>query len=156
MRLREFINEKTTYWKFPTKGDMKSDFNEYKAKEFKKWEYRANEKGFRFPIFKDFGDFVKTLKSGKIVPLTSTLFNKLPDSSTYTNINDLTDLVQSYHRPRDINRIIKGFDNNEKIPYPVILKGSKGFYRLSGNTRTNVAMIKGISVEVLVVDVSDV
>jgi len=156
MRLEQFINEgPSKYWKFPTESDMKSDFNEYKVKESYKWERRAKQNGFRFPIFKDFEDYKKSLKSGKVISLTSSLFNKLPNSTNYSNMDDLRSLVQSYHRPRDINRIIKGFDNNEKIPYPVILKGSKGYYRLSGNTRTNVAMIKKIPVMVLIVDVSE-
>ena len=156
MRLRQFINEgPSKYWKFPTESDMQSDFNEYKAKESYKWERRAKQNGFRFPIFRNFENYKETLKTGKVLNLTSSLFNKLPDSTNFSDIDELKSLVQSYHRPRDIDRIISGFDNNVKIPYPVILKGTKGYYRLSGNTRTNVAMIKKIPVMMLMVDVSD-
>jgi len=154
MRFKQFINEEKEYWKFPSIEDMKSDFAEYKVKEDYKWKARAINNGFRFPIFKDFDDYKKTLKSGKVKLLTPQLNAKFP-STELDSIDDLRSLVHSYHRPRDIDRIVYGFKHGQKIPYPVILKGSRGYFRLSGNTRTNTAKILGIPVKVLIVDVSD-
>jgi len=154
MRYQKYLKESNSYWKYPTESDMKSDFAEYKVKEYSKWEQRAKDYGFKFPIFNDFNDFKKSIKQAKVTKLTNKLHKQIPNNSDLKNIDSLTDLVHSYHRPRDIDRIVKGFKNKEKIPYPIILKGSKGYFRLAGNTRTNTAKILNIPVNVLIIDVS--
>jgi len=128
MRLQEFILESKN-WKMHTEADMKSDFAEYKHKEFKKWKSRAQNNGFRFPIFDDYSNFKQSLKSGKVMALTDTMKNKIPGSSSFNNIEDLTNMVSNYPRPRDIKRIIDGFEKGQKLPYPIILKGSKGWFK---------------------------
>ena len=157
MKFKQFLIENSIQsynnWSYPTNKDMKSDYNEYKKKEDYKWKGRATTYGFRFPIFKNFSHFKKEIKNGKVVSLTESLERQIPESSYCETFEELKDLVNSYKRPRDVNRILNGFQNNEKIPYPIILKGNNGYFRLAGNTRMNSARILGIKVKVLILDV---
>lgn len=80
--------------------------------------------------------------------------DKVEHSTDIYNIDDLRNLVSSYKRPRNIDRIISGFKNNDKIPYPIILKSNNRYFIMAGNTRQNTARILGITPKVLVVDVN--
>lgn len=142
-------------WTFPNEETMRADFSEYKKKEERKWKSRASHLGMRYPIFEDYDSYVDALRHGEVVNVTDSFANKIQHLSHTTNISELKDLVNTYVRPRDVDRIVNGFQNNDKIPYPVILKGNKGLFKMSGNTRTNVARILGITPKSLIVDVRE-
>jgi hypothetical protein len=157
MKFSKYLTENvSTYknWSFPTNSDMKSDYAEYKKKENTKWKTRASVYQFRFPIFKNFKQFKQEIKQGKVITLTPSFENKIPGTSYCTTIDEVKSMVNTYKRPRDVDRIVKGFYNDEKIPYPIILKGKNGYFRLAGNTRMNIARILEIKVKVLIIDVS--
>lgn len=131
---------------------MKSDFSEYKKKEDRKWKSRAKRIGFKFPIFKDFSDFSKSLKNATVKKLYKGEAERIENVNLNDTIEDVKDMVGSYVRPRDVDRIINGFESNVKMPMPIILKGSKGMFILAGNTRLNIAYIMGIVPEVLIIE----
>jgi len=51
MRLNEIENKSTPNWVRYTDQSLIDDFKEYKGKELSKWKSRAQQVGFRFPIF---------------------------------------------------------------------------------------------------------
>lgn len=132
----------------PNPVTMKADFDEYKKKEKAKWKGRAHSIGARFPIFKDFNDFVDTIKKGKII--------MAPTDSYTTNdtIDEIKDMVSQYVFPRDVDRIVQGFKTGAAMPLPIILQGSHGSHRMSGNTRSNVAYVLGLPVKALLINVA--
>lgn len=149
-------NKKLQYdsWSFPSSEIMKEDFTEYQKKEHKKWKSRANEMGMRFPIFDNFEHFKNSLKSGKVIKITDDVAKKINHLTHTKSIDEIKNLVSGYVRPRDVDRIIKGFKNNEEIPYPIILKGKNGMFIMAGNTRINIARIFDIIPKALLIDVT--
>lgn len=149
----EDLNQPYDNWMYPDEKTMKADFDEYKLKEFKKWEGRAKSMGFRFPIFNDFDQYKNDILNAKPVIINN---NMSVQNLTHTQtLEDLKDLVSTYYMPRDVDRIVNGMENNIKIPYPVILKGNNGYFIMSGNTRLNVCGILHGIPKALIIDVSN-
>ncbi len=71
-----------------------------------------------------------------------------------SSIESLKSLVSGYFMPRDVDRIVQGYESNAAMLYPIILKGSNGEWIMAGNTRLDTAFILGIDPKVLYVDVS--
>ena len=91
----------------------------------------------------------------KIISIDNDNIHSIKNLSMTQSFDELEHLVSSYAMPRDINRIKKGLENGENLPYPVILKGSKGMFIMSGNTRINVARLMEVPARALLVDVSE-
>jgi hypothetical protein len=155
MKLNKFLNEDIyNSWSFPSESTMKEDFREYEKKENTKWLRRVDIIGARFPIFENYKHFKNSLKGARVVTITDSLDRKINNRSRTSSIEELEDLVSNYKRPRDVKRIERGIENNEKIPYPIILKGSRDMWIMAGNTRLDVAFIKGVIPKALMVDIS--
>ena len=110
--------------------------------------------GFRFPIFDTFQDFTSALNSAPVITLTKEHDRRVMNRSHTSSIDGLKSLVGGYTMPRDVDRIVQGYQSNVAMPYPIILKGSKGEWIMAGNTRLDTAFILGVIPEVLYVDVS--
>jgi len=152
------INEVTAIspnWSFPNQETLQADFNEYKKKEDRKWKQRAIQIGARFPIFDNIECFVKCLKDAQVKTINDSIDATINNRSMTSSIEDLKDLVGSYYKPRDVDRIINGFKTGANIPYPIVIEGSKGSWILAGNTRLDVAGIMELQKKVLWVDVSE-
>lgn len=150
----EMTTPKFNNWVFPNAATLQADFEEYKKKEMKKWQHRAEVMGFRFPIFDTFQDFTSALKSAPVITLTKEHDRRVMNRSHTSSIEGLKSLVGGYNMPRDVDRIVQGYQSNAPMPYPIILKGSKGEWIMAGNTRLDTAFILGVIPEVLYVDVS--
>lgn len=155
MKFQKYLKSAFKNWAFPDEKTMKMDFLEYSKKEESKWRNRAMMLKARWPLFEDYNHFKSSLKGAKIVTLTSSLLNRVEHATDLHDLDDLRDMVQSYGRPRDIDRIVKGFEQDDKIPYPIILKSGPKYFIMAGNTRQNAARIMGIPVKVMVVDVGE-
>ena len=142
-------------WKFHDEETIESDFSEYKNKEKRKWETRANSMGFRFPIFNTIEDYKESLNSASIITLDDNTWDSVEHMSYNDSIENIKLMVSSYTVPRDVDRIVDGIENNNPIPYPVILKGNNGLFIMSGNTRSNVARVLGSTPKALLLDVSE-
>ena len=103
----------------------------------------------------DIEQFKQALQNAQVVPVTEQLFNQTENLSDVVSVDQLRDLVSSYVRPRDVDRIIRGFEDNDPMPYPIILKGRNGLHHMTGNTRINAARIHGITPKAMIVDVSE-
>lgn len=66
------------------------------------------------------------------------------------------DMVSQYVIPRDIDRIIEGFESNDKLPMPIILKSKLGMFIMAGNTRQNVARIMGITPKAILINLDKI
>lgn len=141
-------------WVFPNAATLQADYEEYKKKEMKKWQARSSTMGFRFPIFDTLQDFVSALRSAPVITLTKEHDRRVMNRSHTSSIEDLKSLVGGYNMPRDVDRIVQGYQSNAAIPYPIILKGSHGEWIMAGNTRLDTAFILGLQPKVLYVDVS--
>lgn len=128
------------------------DFREYKLKEYKKWQSRAQQNGFIFPMFTSKEDLQQKLDDAQVVDIDKDI-----PSGVYTknyDVEDVKRMVGSYFYPRDVDRIVKGFNNNVQMPYPIVVKGKTGYYSLAGNTRQAVARVLGITPKALLIDLS--
>lgn len=143
-----------TNWVFPNAATLQADYEEYKKKEMKKWQARASTMGFRFPIFDTYQDFVSALRTAPIITLTKEHDRRVMNRSHTSSIDDLKSLVGGYNMPRDVDRIVQGYQSNAPMPHPIILKGSQGEWIMAGNTRLDTAFILGVTPKVLYVDVS--
>lgn len=155
MLLNEIFKKQDTFnnWVFPSQKTLEADFSEYKKKEERKWKGRAESMGMRFPLFDDFQTFVDSLKAAKVVDVTDNFANKVQYLTNTRSLDELRDMVSGYVRPRDVGRIVNGLQNNDPIPYPIILLGGQGMFIMAGNTRINAARILGITPKALLVDV---
>lgn len=158
MRYLEYLSEQERYtnWVNYTPESLKSDFAEYKKKEESKWKTRAQAIGARFPIFKGFPEFTQALKKAKVKKLFKGEAERIGNVALNKNLKNVKGMVSHYTSgPRDVDRIVKGFSSNAKMPMPIILSGKKDNFIMAGNTRLNVAYIMGLLPQVLVVDVSE-
>lgn len=162
MRINELLNENNFYdqvenyhsWKMHDKETLKNDFKEYKEKEERKWSRRSQTMGFRYPLFKDIEDYKDSLDKSSVITFDDRNWPNINNLSYNYSLDELRNMVSGYNVPRDVDRIIKGFENKKQLPYPVILKGTKGMFIMSGNTRLNVARLMGITPKALLVDIS--
>jgi hypothetical protein len=156
MKFKYFLNEeKLSYnnWVRYTPESLKSDFVEYKKKENNKWKNRANRIGSRFPIFNSLEHFKEILDKTEIKNLTDSMDRKINNRSRTDSIEDLKGLVSGYVRPRDVDKIVKGYESGARIPLPIVIEGDKGSWIMAGNTRLDVAFILGVQPKVLWVKV---
>jgi len=152
MRITEI--EQKVNWTFPDAKTLQADFTEYKKKEQRKWEGRANQLDMRFPIFNDLQHFTQSLKNAEVRTLDDATDRNIHNRSHTDSIEDLKELVGSYYKPRDVDRIIKGYTDGAAIPYPIVIEGNNGAWIMAGNTRLDTAGIMGLPKKVLWVDVS--
>lgn len=155
MKIKELLESATAKWVLPHGSDLTADFEEYKKKEDKKWKLRAQNMGFRFPIFNTKEDFENALKGGRQFTLSTNDWDSIQNLSMSTDLDDLKSLVGTYVRPRDVDRIVKGMKEGAELPLPIVLKGKKGRWIMAGNTRLNVARILGIPAKAIELDVSE-
>lgn len=152
MKLKQYLTEQIfNNWIRYTPESLKWDFEEYKKKEDYKWKGRMESINGRWPIFKSLNHFKKELDKAKIVDLKKIDVGYFTDVGS---ISGLKNMVGSYKRPRNVDRIIQGFEENVKMPMPIVLKSGNQYFPLAGNTRQNTASILEIPVKVLVIDVS--
>jgi 8-oxo-dGTP pyrophosphatase MutT (NUDIX family) len=121
------------------------------------WEWeviKQVKKGWIPEYFEDIEDFKKSVNKSQAVTWTPDLDHQTRMRSHTDSIEELEELVSGYSFPRDVKRIVKGFENNDPIPYPIVLKTPEGYQVLSGNTRLDAAFILGVTPKVLLVDVS--
>lgn len=137
---------KFSNWVRPTNEQIKQEYE---------WEYISHIKD-RWPLFKNLKDFSNSVKNAKVMTLTKSIDQKVSNRSDTKNLDELKNLVSKYRFPRDVDRIVDGFKTNAKMPMPFLLRLAKDkLYIMSGNTRTDVAFILGITPKVLILDVAN-
>jgi hypothetical protein len=155
MRLQDLLQENTSFnnWTRFTDASLEADFQEYKQKEQRKWKQRAELIQARWPLFQDIQEFRQALSSAPVVDVDS--LRSVQNITKNRSIADIKDMVSSYAWPRDVARIQQGYQENHKMPLPIIIKGQQGMWIMAGNTRQSVARVLGITPRALLVDVSN-
>jgi hypothetical protein len=155
MKLQDLLQENTSFnnWTRFTDASLEADFQEYKQKEQRKWKQRAELIQGRWPLFQDIQEFRQALSSAPIVDVDS--LRSVQNITKNRSIADIKDMVSSYAWPRDVARIQQGYQENHKMPLPIIIKGQRGMWIMAGNTRQSVARVMGITPRALLVDVSN-
>jgi hypothetical protein len=155
MKLQDLLQENTSFnnWTRFTDASLEADFQEYKQKEQRKWKQRAELIQARWPLFQDIQEFRQALSSAPVVDVDS--LRSVQNLTKNRSIADIKDMVSSYAWPRDVARIQQGYQENHKMPLPIIIKGQQGMWIMAGNTRQSVARVLGITPRALLVDVSD-
>lgn len=150
---KQFIQESFDNWVRYTNQSLEDDFVEYKKKEDSKWKERSEIIGSKFPIFNSKEEFKQLLDSSDIVKISS--LKNVKNLTFNPSIDDIKVMVSSYIKPRDVDRIVDGINNNSKLPLPIILKGSKGMWILAGNTRQSVTRVLGSEPKALLIDLEE-
>jgi hypothetical protein len=155
MKLKDLLQENTSFnnWTRFSEASLEADFQEYKQKEQRKWKQRAELIQARWPLFQDIQEFRQALSSAPIVDVDS--LRSVQNITKNRSITDIKDMVSSYAWPRDVARIQQGYQENHKMPLPIIIKGQQGMWIMAGNTRQSVARVLGITPRALLVDVSN-
>jgi hypothetical protein len=155
MKLKDLLQENTSFnnWTRFSEASLEADFQEYKQKEQRKWKQRAELIQARWPLFQDIQEFRQALSSAPVVDVDS--LRSVQNLTKNRSIADIKDMVSSYAWPRDVARIQQGYQENHKMPLPIIIKGQQGMWIMAGNTRQSVARVMGITPRALLVDVSN-
>lgn len=104
-------------------------------------------------FFDSIEQFKEALDKAKIVEIDS--LGAIHNLTKNDSVDDIKDMVSSYYKPRDVDRIIKGYKERVQMPLPIILKGSKGTWILAGNTRQAIARVMDIIPKALLVSVQN-
>lgn len=153
MRIAELMESSYDSWVRYTQESLQADFEEYKLKEYKKWEHRAQAIGARWPLFEDINQFREALDQAPIVKVDQ--LGRVRNLTKNNSIREIESMVSSYTYPRDVQRILQGLKNNIPIPLPIILQGNIDKWIMAGNTRQAVSRVVGIEPQALLVDVKE-
>lgn len=138
-------------WVIPSEADLRLEYRyEYNLPQ-RNWKQRCKTIGAYFPLFESEDDFVKRIQTEARV-ITLTRNDYVHNLTSLKSIEEIEDLVSGYAYPRDVKRIVEGLTNGAHMPMPIIIKGMKGMWILSGNTRQNVAQVLRVRCQALVLD----
>lgn len=139
-------------WVIPEEEDLALEFRYEYALPQRNWAQRCKTIGARYPLFENESDFVTKVNHGRIQLLTRS--DQVHNRTQLRSIEEIEDLVSGYAYPRDVARIVEGFKKGVIMPMPIIIKGTKGMWILSGNTRQNIASVMKLPTQVIIVDAS--
>jgi hypothetical protein len=142
--------EASVKWVVPKPADLALEFKYEYALPSRNWPQRCKAIGAAYPIFEDEEDFINKVKSSEVAPLTPKM--GVHNLTNERSVEDVRDLVSGYAYPRDVDRIVQGYEAGTAMPMPIIIRGKKGSWILSGNTRSNLAFILKIPVKAIWVD----
>ena len=132
-------------WRNPTDTEIRNEWD---------WEYVRHIQGKNpmWDLWETFDTFKSAVKRARKVEVSPSIDRKIEYRSNTSSIESLRDLVSSYQYPRDVDRIVKGYEKGEPIPYPMVLKNGNHMRVLGGNTRMDIAFILHINPVVLMIE----
>lgn len=116
------------------------------GRERDEFERVADEEGI------DVTTLMSAARSAKLEKLDDATWKGLENSDSWetTDISDAGRLAAGYGR--DISRIVRGLQNGDEIPAPIVLKRDDGTCTLvAGNTRLMAARVLGVRPTVLMI-----
>jgi hypothetical protein len=156
MKWSDILVESKTYsvqWVKPDSQNLELEYKYEYLLPSRNWDRRCQSIGAQYPLFADQADFNRKILSAPVTTITPEM--RVTNMTHIRTVDGVKDLVNSYQFPRDVDRIIQGFENGAKMPLPIIIKGTKGMWILSGNTRSNLAMIHKVPLKAIVYDGSN-
>src|SRR5271168_1074668 len=134
-------------WVFPSNADLALEYKYEYTLPSRNWAGRCRVIGASYPIFESEDDFIAKVKSSRVAPVTVDM--DVNNMTSLRSVEEVRDMVSAYAYPRDVDRIVKGYESGAKMPMPIIIEGKKCSWILSGNTRTNLAFILKIPVKAI-------
>lgn len=156
MKWNDLLTEGQEYsvnWVRPDLQNLELEYKYEYLLPSRNWDRRCQSIGAEYPLFDDQEDFNRKILSAPVINITPEM--RVTNMTHCSSIEGVRDLVSGYQFPRDVDRIIDGFQRGADMPLPIIIKGTNGMWILSGNTRSNLAMIHGIPLKAIVYDASD-
>lgn len=141
----------TTTWTRPGAKDLALEYQYEYMLPTRNWPARCRSIGAKYPLFVDLADFISKVKSASVETLDAN--SSVHNTTNMATVGAVRELVSQYQFPRDVDRILSGFTSGAKMPMPIIVRGPKGSWILSGNTRSNLAHVLKIPVKALWIDV---
>lgn len=138
-------------WRLPTADEVAL---EYKLEVINKGMQNSGS------ALKSFEDFSKAVAEASVVEIDEKTDSKIAYRSHTRSRSQLVSLLKSYRswpefrNEKTVERLYNGFDQNDQMPMPFVLKWKNGNMRvLGGNTRMDVAFQKGCNPKVLMINV---
>lgn len=110
-------------------------------------------------IFPDVNDFINAAKKSKVVIVDKSTDDKIRYRSSCQSINCLKSMIRSYksypeyRNENTIDAMAQAFDENKPMKMPIVLQFSNDYFRvMGGNTRMDMAFIKGVNPKVILID----
>lgn len=153
LAIRQTAALKTAKWKVPSSADLELEYKYEYLLPSRNWPARCRTIGAAYPLFTSVEDFVLRVKGARIVKVNFP--NKIHNLTTCSSLEEVEQMVANYAYPRDVKRIASGFEHGVAMPMPVVIQGTRGSWILSGNTRSNVAYVLGIQLQVLCVQAGE-
>ena len=144
------ISLSSALWTVPEEKDLELEYRYEYLLPSRNWPQRCRQIGASYPLFRDLEDFVQQVRGAKIEPLDDVRVHNMTD---YGAVDDVRDLVSGYQFPRDVDRILDALHAGHALPMPIVIRGPKGSWILSGNTRQNLSRIVGTPVQAIWIDV---
>lgn len=164
-RLIQFLNENTqfTNWVLPSDEDLALEYKlEYENKGLGRYlERTMSDYGIEIGdnVFPDANAFIQAAKSSKPMLVDKSKDSRIEYRSNCNSVQCLVSLIKGYasypkYRNEDtINALAQGFEQNKPMKMPIVLQFSDNSYRvMGGNTRMDMAFIKGVNPKVIVID----
>jgi DNA polymerase elongation subunit (family B) len=124
------------------------------------WEKKGLDRlypGVSFPTSNDFIAAIKKHSSEK--SFTASEFGKidytaiLPDKESILSLISTYQSYPKYRNEKTLDAIFQGFETNKPMKMPIVIKYRNRYRILSGNTRSNVAILNDIPVKCIVFDI---
>lgn len=155
---KQFVTEakiRFTNWVLPSDKDIALEYKvEYQIKPLKQITNNA------FPTV---DDFIKAVKSAKIIDITPALDRKIQYRSKTKSKEQIINLIKNYasypefRNEKTIDAIYQAFKDNKPMKMPFIIKFPNGDLRImSGNTRTDIAQQLGITPKAVLIEIPKV
>lgn len=165
-QLTQFLieNQQFTNWVVPSDEDIALEYRvEYELKDLGE-EIQATMYDLGYDagenIFPNKETFIKAVKTARKIQVNPSLDAKIDYRTHCPTIDCLMSLIKgyrSYPKYRNENTIqamANAFDNNKPMKMAIVLQYSNAHFRvMGGNTRMNMAFIKGINPVVLMIDI---
>jgi hypothetical protein len=148
------IAQKEAHWVKPSEASLKKEYEVEYALPRRRWDQRSETIGAKYPIFSDAADFAEKILAAKVIDFPKSDFGSVHNLTAINTIDRVKELVATYSYPRDVDGIVAGFKAGKSMEMPIIIRGKRGRWILSGNTRMNVARIMNIPIKVIEVDAS--
>lgn len=148
IKLKDILTESRTFtnWRVPSNSDLKR-------------EYRVEHEMKGLGYFDTEQDFIKAVKNAKETIVTPAMDRKISGRSRTRTKEALFSLISSYrsypkYRNEDtLDAIYRGFEKNEIMDMPLVIKDGDYMRVMAGNTRMDVAFQLGINPKVLMIEV---
>jgi hypothetical protein len=141
-----YENINFTNWDEYTLEEIKIEYN---YEWLTKWPSEYYELDNLFPTLEK---FYESVKKAKIINYPLDEIRKIDNTTTFKTLEQLDNFVQSYVYPRPVYELANAFENNKRIPYPIVCKFNNTLRILSGNTRMNICYILQVPLKIKLLD----